>query len=419
MLTTVASVWVGSSTSGVGRAAGTRRLLGAAALTAAAVLTACTTQITGSPVTATGGPPPGTVDIAGLDVGNYPTKPLPPMGTAGDPRVGAIVEAQRMANYVTGPWEVDAALSAGYASTAMVLIPLQLSVPALRDVAQAFDRHQMINGFYSSRWSKDETRILQNAVLRFPDPGAATAAADEIARIVAEVRSPVQTSPTQPAPIPGHPDARATSRTHNDGPKVWTTVRSATPRGPYVLLQQAQSTTGVEPAAALVAGALDRQGPLIDEFQATDPAKFAELPLDPTGLLAKTLEVPAKEATLNERTVYQRRGALHFQSDPAASSRTFDQAGMDLMSYAKANVYQARDKSGAQQVVDAFHDELLVGAKPANGVSELPGSRCIALAERGFYCLAVADRYAIEVNAMQLGDAHQRLAAQYAILMGG
>ncbi len=96
-----------------------RRRAAAVLATAAALLTSCSTAIDGSPVTSAGGPPPGTVDIALLDVGNYPTRPSAPIGTAGTPEIGAIVEGQRMANYVTGPWEVDPSLIGHYADSAL------------------------------------------------------------------------------------------------------------------------------------------------------------------------------------------------------------------------------------------------------------------------------------------------------------
>ncbi|MCZ8382512.1 hypothetical protein O6P37_26945 [Mycobacterium sp. CPCC 205372] len=389
--------------------------VGLAVLGAATLLTSCTSEVTGSPVTAAG-PPPGTVDIASLDVGNYPTKPAP-LGTAGKPEVGAIVEAQRMANYVIGPWEVDPALVVGYIRQPMVLLPGQVSVPMLKQVNQAAERYQFVNGFFVSRRSADDKTFLHHAVLRFPDPGAAAAATAEIARVAGEIQLPMQTSPATPLPIPGHPETVATSSTHNNGPRSWATVRSATPRGPYVLLQQAQAVD-VDATAALVAKTLDLQGPLIDQFKATNPAEFADLPLDPTGLLAKTLPIAPKDAILTQRTVYQRLGGLQFQSDPVLSATAFTDAGVDLVSRGKTTVYQAADAASARQLADDFAEEVGVGNKPSDGVAQLPDSRCFS-GDAGNHCIASADRYAFEVSATQIADAHQQLAAQYALLMAG
>jgi hypothetical protein len=59
----------------------------------------------------------GSIDIAQLDVGNYPTKPHAPLSVAGTPQSGAVIEGQRMANFTTGPWEVNSALTGFYANS--------------------------------------------------------------------------------------------------------------------------------------------------------------------------------------------------------------------------------------------------------------------------------------------------------------
>ena len=77
----------------------------------------------------------------------------------------------------------------------------------------------------------------------------------------------------------------------------------------------------MDPAIGLVAKTLDLQGPAIDKFRATDLSEFADISLDPTGLLARTLPVPDKEATPIQNATYEQRGALQYQSDPARSAK--------------------------------------------------------------------------------------------------
>src|SRR5829696_4463843 len=72
---------------------------------------ACSTAVEGSAVKDTRAPSGPTIDISKLDVGPYPTEPSQPLGVTGDPLRGLLVEAQRMANNVVGPWEVDSALT--------------------------------------------------------------------------------------------------------------------------------------------------------------------------------------------------------------------------------------------------------------------------------------------------------------------
>ena len=111
-------------------------------------------------------------------------------------------------------------------------------------------------------------------------------------------------------------------------------------------------------------------------------------------------------------------------SQPQRSQKLFADTGMDSLSKALVNVYQAADAKGAEAIVDDFFAEA-VDSKftPSSAVAGLPGARCalspppvLATNKRHFYCLAAAERYTIEVNAVEERDAHQQLAAQYLML---
>jgi hypothetical protein len=162
---------------------------------------------------------------------------------------------------------------------------------------------------------------------------------------------------------------------------------------------------------------VDLQGPVIDKFRATDLSEFGDISLDPTGLLARTLPVPDKEATTIQDTSYEQRGALHFQNDPARSATLFSETGTDLVAMAKTNVYQTKDSESAGKIVEGFFVELQPTSQPAKPVNNLPDSRCLQLEDKTFYCLGAADRYAIETTSDKLLDAQQQVAAQYAILV--
>ncbi len=182
-------------------------------------------------------------------------------------------------------------------------------------------------------------------------------------------------------------------------------------------MQLAQAVDGTDPALGLVAKTMDLQGPVIDKFRATDPSEFGDISLDPTGLLARTLPVPDKEATTIQNTTYEQRGALHFQNDPARSATLFSETGTDLVAMAKTNVYQTKDSESAGKIVEGFFAELQPTSQPAKPVNNLPDSRCLQLEDKTFYCLGAADRYAIETTSDKLLDAQQQVAAQYAILV--
>src|ERR1700676_130286 len=166
------------------------------------------------------------------------------------------------------------------------------------------------------------------------------------------------------------------------------------PQGTYGFMQLAQAVGGLGPAVGLVAKTIDKQGPTIDQFRATNPSEFADISLDPTGLLARTLPVPEKEATTIQNTTYEQRGALHFQNDPARSATLFSETGTDLVAMAKTNVYQTKDSESAARIVNGFFAELQPTSQPAKPVNNLPDSRCLQLKDNSFYCLGAADRYA-------------------------
>lgn len=356
------------------------------------------------------------------DVGGYPTTPGPPLGAAGSPQAGAAIEGQRMADFVVGPWEVDPALTFLYADSAVVFDgadAMNGEMPAdLIDVAR---RHRVIDGFSSYR--EATAHDLRVAVLRFADPQTAQAATTEFADVAGH-RGDAD-GPVSPAAVPGHPETAAFANPSDDaqrGQQV-TYVRAFTAHGPYVFYQLAVSASGVDDAVALVAGALDRQAPLIDQFVLTPEPLLATLPSDSTGLKARTVPPPPAEVSATRPGVYSPRGTLHFQSDPVASARRFADHGVTNWSYGAAGVYETRDPQAARRLVDDFTEEAASLGTPTGPIAGVPGSVCMNLrfektGDENVYCLAAADRYAIESDGDTLLDAQQRTAAQYLLLTG-
>ena len=97
--------------------------VGGALLMAACGGNATETGGTGATSTVTTSQPPVPVIVSPdqLDAGAYPTKPRPPIGTAGNPAAGALVQAQQMADFVIGPWDVDESLITPYLESFYVL----------------------------------------------------------------------------------------------------------------------------------------------------------------------------------------------------------------------------------------------------------------------------------------------------------
>ncbi|OHV03786.1 hypothetical protein BKN37_13310 [Mycobacterium talmoniae] len=403
-----------------------KRRLGVASCAAALIVTvaACSTTISGSAVMATSEAGPGGVHGTSLDPGNYPTAPRPPLGTAGDPTKGAVIEAQRMASNVVGPWEVDPALLTPGMETLVLKSPEAVGVvldfqDALGAVAGA---HNFIAGFSSVRTAYqgpelggNELRWLSNIVLRFASPDDATAAAAEMAATSTNVYQDhsEDPTPTQPIAVPLYPATSAVTFEFNSGAKVL----AYTAHGTYVLCQQVYSKDGPSAAADLVAATLDKQGPLIDRFQPTPVDQLSTLSLDPGGLLART--VPAAERNVNYGS-YEPRGILHFDDTPPRSQTVFDAAHLQLATRGATNVYQTPDPTSARRIVDSFTTEVVERKYvPAAGIQGLPDAKCLTRKDNDtatFYCLAVVDRYAVEASSKHERLAHQLVSAQYLML---
>ncbi|ORV81476.1 hypothetical protein AWC11_26965 [Mycobacterium interjectum] len=408
-----------------------KRVLVAALL--AAVLVACQHTTAGTASPARSNPSPA-VSPSALDPGKYPTSPLPPLGAAGSDQAGRLVEGRRMADYVVGPWQTDPALSApGSTSAATVITAFeQLSKVVWTPIMGGAFNLPFVVGFSSERQSPgpNPQMSLRNAVLRFANPASAASAAQGMqARAMSMPRlpsaTPIVTEPERAIPVPGHPDAAAALLTFQDGAQTVRELSVFTAHGPYLLVQVARCAGGPDCEAPLAARTIDRQIPLIDTFAPTDANQFAALPLDPTGLVARTLPLPADQTTPMSGAAYQTAGALHLEDDPVQVGPALAAAGVDFASVNLATLYQAKDPASAQTLADAYSDiaAKTPAAQAASPVPGLPQSRCTRVAGSSglvphYWCVAAAGRYTIKTIARQLDSAHQQMAAQCRILAG-
>ncbi len=409
------------------RTRGTGLVMGSiTAAMAVAVMTSCSSTMDGSATKSTAtSAAAGAVDASQLDHGNYPVEPRKPLGEAGKPELGALLEAQRLANYVTGPWEVDPALTA---PLAFGIGPGSLALPGGAKALTSFfspDQNQAmaldgyVNGFATARAVKGQKQLM-NVVLRFTDPGAASAAASSIAQ--AQIAHPIPLPPPIPTTsiaIPGHPEAVATTHMFEDKNigQTWTVVDSFTPHGPFVLMQRGQLIGPVDGVTAMVAKALDLQGPAIDSYKLVDPAQFATVPRDPSGLLARAIPVPKGRGTPNSNMTLDVHGLLNFDGDPVAAAKTYADAGVDLGVSAGDFVFRAKDAAAATGLVNALVAKMQADGPVNETVPNLPGSHCQKAADgKSVTCVASADRYAYQIDANTLKDAQQQAAAQYLLL---
>jgi hypothetical protein len=356
--------------------------------------------------------------VALLDHGNYATKPSDPMGTAG-PR-GAVIEAQRMAEYLVLPSDVDNSIADqgnldGLGAALPTPTPGIVSEFVVSGVQAILQSHHFIAGFAAQRIadlgagrSKAETVMIA----RFPDPQTAADAATQMAAV------PPPKGTRTPFGIPRHPEALGSTFDAGDGAHY---VESFTGHGPYVLYQFVNSNESLDVAASIAAGTIDLQAPRIDAFIPTDPAHLGDLPLDPTGLYAATLRVDVDPKDFT-RGVYGRQGGLAYEPDTVSMGKLFADTNVDAVALGQTVIYRTKDAESARSFTEFLAkdgDKTLKPIPPAPGLTKsrcYDGSTGTDSRNAFFQCLVTAGRYAFRVFSRQKNDVWQRAAAQYLML---
>lgn len=235
-----------------------------------------------------GAPLPQRLDTAALDVGSNSVDPLTPPNDSTD-KYGRVLESVRMGEAVLDPAEVDPALTETVINrTAPVPTPLKAVGLLAAPVREVLESHGMLAGFVVSGSDVDfgtrqpepgAGRLLTVMVLRFPDATAAQLAARQMNATDAAI------SPDNVAVrIAEYPAAFTHWR-----PTV-PTMAATLADGPFVIGVLAGHTTPDQDAlTGLVRKTFDVQLPRLRDFRPTAPDRFADLPLDRDGMLARLI----------------------------------------------------------------------------------------------------------------------------------
>ena len=369
------------------------------------------------------------VTLAQLQPGNFPTAPAPPMGQVRDAAEGGLVESRRMADFVVMPFQVDPELTLKVRGRSGVVkngadsrvLPYSAAAVPLENFVAGFTAAGLLHRPGAARAERD----LANSVLRLATPADAAAAVAELAARTSTVQLAgfSTPSPTRLLAIPGHPDTLAYATTIGGG--HWLFAYTAS--GPYVLVQKVSSLDAAETAVQLTAATLDQQIPLIGRFHPTPVGEVSTLPIDPDGLLARTLNPFPADPLLGTGVslgIYGPHGFLAFAGDPADLQRLFAASGVSAAALTGTNaVHQTRDQRAATVLADALAaGTRSEGYSPSGEVPGMPQAECGSkprppLKSLRYHCVAAAGRYVISVNASQRGAAEQQLAAQYLMLI--
>ncbi|WP_068020913.1 DUF7373 family lipoprotein [Nocardia mexicana] len=371
----------------------------------------------------TGDPAPAGPDVSNLDVGNYQTTPRV-VGNAKNFKQARVRESQRLADYVALPFEADPTYVKDNTNGIRPHIVLNRKGMGDLVINDTFDdvAKDLLAG-WTNRWSTQETpdhkdRTLSIAVMEFPDAKTAASVGPTL-----ENDDFTFTPDNQPVPIAKYPNTKAHWR-----PTV-SSIGSWTAHDRYVIFIKVDDDTSAPDLPALSAQVermLDVQIPLLDKFQPTPADKLANIPLDPDGLLGRTLPTnPETPWRPDPDGTYAGRGVMAgLDSDPSLDFLTI--GDLDLVAYGDATVFRSRTDQGAQALwqkwTQSEDTENRQSVEAPKGVdTEI---RCSTDKPNSNYpeyqgiklCMFKTGRYLVQAVARQIQDLHQKILAQYTLL---
>ncbi|MCX5046657.1 hypothetical protein OG921_26130 [Aldersonia sp. NBC_00410] len=375
------------------------------------------------------------------DPGKYATAPQPAFDVAGSDEKGRIIEGQRMAEFVTLPYEVDPILSEGGGMGNVIKNAdssgSTLSTEALVKVSVD---NGMVMGFKTARsepGNATEVKRFMHAVFRFPDAAAAKKAADEYARTTLLPPTlngkPIENPPTAAATtIDVLPNTQVVVSS-GPGPDDKVTTYAYTAHGDFVFYDTTESAAADKDwQAKAIAKSVSLQGPLIDKFPATPVADMPNLPIDVDHVLIYTVPPLDGNRTTNDLAVYAGRGAAHTADNPEQNVKDFEETGTTLQAVDGTQVYRSDSEQGANELFSRFITETL--APPSDPLEEpwteiagpagVPNAKCVEQkssypgSDPYVYCLVQRGNYVGEASGAGETDTLQKITAQYLVLDG-
>ncbi|MGV9612437.1 DUF7373 family lipoprotein [Nocardia xishanensis] len=364
-------------------------------------------------------------DISKLDVGNYQTAPRQIGNAKNNPQARAR-EAQRLADYVALPYEADPSY---IEDTWLVRPHIVLNRKTLGQlvVNDTFDEvaEDLVAGWVNS-WStggapEDKRRVMNIAVLEFPSPEIALQVGPAL-----EHDDFTYNPDNVPVPITKHPNTAAHWR-----PTV-SSIGSWTVHDRYVIFLKVVDDTSEPNLPALVSQVermLDVQIPLLGQFEPTPADQVSRIPLDPQGIMGRTLPSnPESPMRPEPDGFYTGRGAVTLLSQPTPETLgELQKAEVDLVSFGDAVVFRSKSGKAAEGLWQEWRrhpklkpNEKLVGTPTgfdgniecwADTVESL-GTQIVVM----HFCMFQVDKYVVQAAGKHLQDLHQKISAQYALL---
>lgn len=371
--------------------------------------------------------PEAQVDLSLLDVGNYPSKPVR-LGTVKTDDEAALVEARRIAEVMPLPTEIDPALNFTNTYNQSRTFTDVSRYPLSRDLLMSREDFTasapgFVSGYYTEARTDLNTNLswsFNNFTLLFTDTDAATKAVPTLGAKHQEALG----AEYQGTRLAQFPEAHAAWTPRYDSLYVWHSVDQflvLTIIRDYLSDQiGADDLPGMQARAEKVIAAMQ---PRLSKFTPTPRDKWGTMDRDIDGMLAMTVPA-ANDSVTDGATVpaaYEKHGALQVSPDIADDQKLFDETGVDVASFNGGELYRTKNAESAQSLASRRNQRGRMFAL-APSPPGLPSAKCHENREefRGanprFYCTISFDRYAAQISANQLTDAHQRISAQYSLL---
>ncbi|MFI1240408.1 DUF7373 family lipoprotein [Nocardia salmonicida] len=385
----------------------------------------------------------GELDVRTLDIGKYPVEPIDTIYEySPNMRSSQLLGAYRLAGNMALGADIDPELKygAGNALTTPHNATLYLS-KATREV---LNDNKMLFGWASGSSDKSEFSVGSNhagddalaesqrqrlkpkfssiTVLQFADDTTAARAATDMANADFAVAA----SDNHPVSLPNYP----TSISHRR-PGV-PTLGSTLAHGRYVIyIHIGLPDDDTAKLIALAEKTYSTQILLLDKLPALSPTDALRLQPDPDGMLRRALN-PKQLAGLDDSESFtlDRNGFYQANRLQQQNDALFSETGADRFTRSwGTELIRTRDEDSADVLQDRVIETLVPSSEPADSPAQLPDVKCakntdprlndkfVDTGERKrFLCAVKYRRYVAVVDANQIQDAHQRAAAQYALL---
>lgn len=369
----------------------------------------------------------GELDVRILDVGSYAaaTAPLEMRYDYHNDLTGATnLAVMRLSDHVVTGSDIDPLIKFGTGS--IPIMDAEKATDVLANVNKpVLERNRMQFGFASSSTDKEADKsgkavpgstFTTVTVMQFPDDETAKRAATEIE----ETDFAVAADKNERVPLSKYPAAHTHWR-----PGV-ATIGSTLAYGRYVInLYLGTPEADLGALTTLTEKVYAAQLPLLDQIPALSPTEMLFLPDDPDQMLRRTLNPDAFGApNVGQQAALTVRGFLHKVGPQGHWKTVLGDAGVDRFSLSiamsSANMlFRARDDESAGNLIGQILSRSF--PEPAAPPAVLPNAICgenpnADYKSKRFRCAVVYRQYVATLESDQLADAHQRAAAQYALL---